>query len=514
MDRLPETPRRGTAPGSPRVIVPSRGLWLTGLVLAAASLSTPRAEEYRPGSSIPTGESANPRAGIIIGPFLFSPSVKVGLSYDDNIFNVEDGFPVFVQSDPNGDGTFTTQVVTQQAESGTIANAEARLALKFPFSHSYVSLLYVPQYRDYTNLTTDRKFYQNVSFETKLNFSSGSSLTIKDDFIDSFFDARRLDGTSVYQLSSTPYRRNDAILDYDWSLAGFWGMAGRLARTNFTADQTTSIGFVDTAHRSASNEYELFDYVTQLIETHGYYNFSRFQAFASGTYANTDQDRTKYNDSLLAIAGCDVPAPGPGCDALLLVPDEANVKEYDLYLGAKGKFTSSTKGEMKLGYSWWRFGNNQTPPYDGFSLLANIDHRFSQRTTGFIRLERAATQATGQFQGYYIREEAFFRLARQLTQQLNLSGGLSYRLSDYPSSVLTECNEAVCDGGVELAPAYKITDYYATIELNYRPGSATRPGPLLLTLQLTPRKTRSDLEASGLDSNGQRASLFIQYGWF
>src|SRR5262245_27052950 len=140
MDRLPETPASGPARGAPRAVARSQGLWVTGLALLGLFASPSHAEDYRPGGSIPTGETINPRTGFIIGPFLFTPSAKVGYSYDSNIFNVEDGFPIFVQSDPDGDGTMTTHVVEQREQGGSIVTGEARLALRLPFSHSYASL--------------------------------------------------------------------------------------------------------------------------------------------------------------------------------------------------------------------------------------------------------------------------------------------------------------------------------------------------------------------------------------
>jgi hypothetical protein len=73
---------------------------------------------------------------------------------------------------------------------------------------------------------------------------------------------------------------------------------------------------------------------------------------------------------------------------------------------------------------------------------------------------------------------------------------------------------AGCSGEVVISPAFKIKTFYGSLEMSYRPGQATRPGPVLLTLQVSPRKTTSNLKGSGLDAEGNRASLTLQYGWF
>jgi len=145
MDELTENRRSGLSAcrtvGTP---LPGRP-WV--LLAALLLLSCPvLAEDYRSGSNITTGSSVIAHEGIVIGPFLFSPSAKVGATYDDNVFNVEEGFPLLVSSDPDHDGTFTTTEAKFHAKSSTIANGEARLAFKMPFSHSYVQLVYLPQY--------------------------------------------------------------------------------------------------------------------------------------------------------------------------------------------------------------------------------------------------------------------------------------------------------------------------------------------------------------------------------
>jgi hypothetical protein len=457
---------------------------------------------------LPDADSRIPPAvqvgeGLFIGPFVFSPSIEMVTIYDDNVFKVEDGY------DPDGRG----EAKEQHPQGGGQYNARARLALKLPFSRSYVSLIWKPLYHSYVNLDTPLNTSHQVDLDTRLNFYNGSSLRLSDSFIDGFFEARRLDVSSTYRLSATPFRRNLVDLDYDWSFAGVWGISGRVEHIGYTYDKTEVVNFQDTATGQSSSTqrlFDFFDYQTGSVETRAYRMLSRYKIYGEGTFSQTDQDRTNFNESQLEANGCNDPFTSTDpieildhekvCRDLEQQIDTEHIEEVDAAVGILGWVTALTQADFKIGYSRWTFQNGANKPFAGVSYTGNFEHRFTRRTTGFLSLRRTPLQASGQYTGYYLYQEAVVTVDHQLTPNLTGRAEIAFRNSDFPGSEKP------------FSEAFTLNDLSGLFELRYRPRTRDRLGPLLITLGYAPQRSTST--QPGLDINSQRIRLGLQYGWF
>ena len=257
------------------------------LILILASL--PALAQNEPTGAHPgrPGEPFTFHDGMLFGALIFSPSVLLSTTYDDNIFNV--GHGATEVSGPVG---------------GTVGIARAKLAVKLPFSHSYASLSYAPEYREYGNTRAPLKFSQELAFDSRLSFVGGQTVQIKDYFVDGFSDIRRLattgGGSSDIVFSSTPYRTNTPEIAIDWIFAYGWGFLAHVKQIDFSVGRTADVDVIQSNTGATSDQqsfFDLFDFVTNEVEFRGYRNFSRYQLFGAATVARTNQDRRKFNES-------------------------------------------------------------------------------------------------------------------------------------------------------------------------------------------------------------------------
>ena len=119
-----------------------------------------------------------------------------------------------------------------------------------------------------------------------------------------------------------------------------------------------------------------------------------------------------------------------------------------------------------------------------------------------LNVQRVPVQATGQYSGYYTRQEASVALERKLTMRLATRARLTFRRSDFPGEESLRF------------PRFSLVDYEGSLGLRYRPGRPSQQGPLLLDLAYAPTRSTSDLRNAGLDTRSQRLTLSLQYGWF
>jgi len=467
-----------------------------GGVARAQQLTPPDADARVP-------PAVRPGEGLFIGPFVFSPSIEVMTLYDNNVFKVEDGY------DPDGTG----QALEQHPEGAGQYNARAKLALKLPFSRSYVSLVWQPLYHAYYNLETPLKTSHQVDLEGHLNFFNGSSLKLSDSYIDGFFEARRLDVATTYQLSATPFRRNLIDLDYDWSFAAVWGLSGRFEHIGYTYDRTEVVNFQDTATGSSSSTqriFDFFDYKTDSIQTRAYRVLSRYKIYGEGTVSQTDQDRSNFNESQLEANGCNDPFTSVNPDEILAHEqtcreleqqiDSEHIEEEDVSVGILGWVTALSQADFKIGYSHWTFQNGANKPFSGVSYTGSFEHHFTRRTFATLNLRRAPIQASGQYTGYYLFQEAVLTFEHKVTPNLTGRAEVSFRNSDFPGSEKP------------FSEAFTLNEIAGLFEMRYRPGTPDRPGPFVFTVGYAP--SRSTSTQPGLDVNSQRFRVGIQYGWF
>src|SRR6185503_1312816 len=162
------------------------------------------------------------------------------------------------------------------------------------------------------------------------------------------------------------------------------------------------------------------------------------------TASQTDQDRTKFNESQLEANGCDKPFTSLDpqeildhkklCHDIEQQIDFEHIEEIDAYLGILGWIGARTEGDFKIGYSEWTFQNGANKPFSGVSYIGSFAHHFTPLTTGTLSLRRTPIQATGQYTGYYLYEEAVVTIEHRLTPNLTGRFEGSYRVSDFPGS--------------------------------------------------------------------------------
>jgi hypothetical protein len=202
---------------------------------------TPNPKDYQP---------APPGAGLYLGRILFSPWLTLNAGYDDNIFSVTQGVcGQRLRRDTNGDGLYDslTCVKTLSPEGTSLGSARAQLGFRLPYSHSFLSLVWNGQYRDYGQIEAPEKTSQYAQLENRLNFSNGSMLSVKGEAVwgyqevqhvnsEGFVDNRLLEEPGSLAFSSSRFRRNHPELQYDFYLVGSWGLSSHIERNSVTFD--------------------------------------------------------------------------------------------------------------------------------------------------------------------------------------------------------------------------------------------------------------------------------------
>lgn len=425
---------------------------------------------------------------------MFSPSVFVGWTYDSNIFDVEDGLVIT---------TSGNEKVVLRASSDTIAVARPKLGFKLPFSHSYASLVYAPAYREYGSARSPLHTSHQLTFETRLNFANGSTILIKDDYLNSFADLRGPVDSENLQFSSTPYHRNSPEIELDWVFASGWGVAGILERTSFVVDRTEVIDFVSQTTGERQEEqglFDFFDYVSDSVELRGYRNLGRYRLFTSVSVGRTDQDRRKFNESRADLNNCSGDEGDGTTNESCNSTDFERISQRDASVGVKGRLLRKTEGEMEISYTSWKFKEGEASSFSGLSISTRMTHTFDRRTVGFLHLERSPLQASGILTGYYVFDRVGFNVERLLTRSFSTKVGLDYQRTSFPGS--------------SGEPAFTVADYVGDLQVVFRPAQAARQGRFVTVLSYRPDFQRSDRREKGLDENSHRIGLSLQYGWF
>jgi len=450
---------------------------------------------------------------------VLSPSAQFLSVYDSNVFKVEDGY------DPDGPGALPVQA----SEADLLMVGLGRLALKLPFSHSHVSLTWLPQYRAYARNETELKTSHQAVLDAALRFSSGSVLIVRDDFVDAFFESRQYVDESgggggstpdyVFKMTSTPYRRNEAMASFDWAMAALSGVITTYRNIDFSADPTEVAGFrlsTSGTGPAAGRYFDFFDYTTNAVELRAYADRSRFRLFAEGVGVITDQDRSKVKASQLESNGCPDPPDPPqdpptNCDLIRQAVDFETIRQIEGAVGLQGALASSTVAELRLGYADWTFREGQVEPYRGVTIKGGIIHNFNARTVGRLDLTQLPIQTTGQYRGYYLRRDGAVALSKILSQHVQVSASFTYRLLDFPGSTQPPPPDA-SETLLESLQSFVVKDYESVLEVSYRTGKGPAQGPLLLRLGYNPYISSSTLD--GLSGKTHRIALFAQYGWF
>lgn len=467
-------------------------------------------------------QPAPPGSGLYLGHLIISPWVSVSEAYDDNVFAVGNGFCGRKRRlDTNNDGLFDTLrcAETLQPESSSLNTARAQVALKLPYSHSYTSISWAGQYRDYNGFVTPVKTSQLVDFENRLNFSDGSFLLFKDEYVRGFQelwrvqslgfrDDRELESPGSFTFTAARMTRNHPEVQYDVTVAGAWGLTGKLERSSvrfgaaeFSSTNSSSAVGGETDQRGGV--FDFYDYVRDGAELRAYRAFTAVRVYAAATVGRTRQDRSEFNTSQQnACRSLRDSVPDQDLDGSLdrceREPDAELIREGGFDLGITGRLFPSTNADVKVGYLTWNFREASSRPFRGVSAAARVDHTFTRRTRASLGLQRTPVQASGQVSGYYLRTEVNAGVEQGLTNFLYAKVGLNLRRYDFSGSAAT--NE------------FTFTDYSGDFQLRYRPGQADRAGPLMLTLGYAPVLRRSQQKQFEYDS--KRVTLSLLYGWF
>jgi hypothetical protein len=429
-----------------------------------------------------------PGEGMPIGRFIFSPSVTFGTEYDTNIYSIESGFQFTLP-----DGT----VVDLAPQSDTVSIARARLALKLPFSHSYASLVWIPQYRQYGQADSALTTSNTVSFDSRLNFSSGVSVSAQDTLLLGFVDVSTINSDGTPLFVSTPYTRNNPEVQVDWPLGNGWGFTGDWEQQDYVFEATKTGALITQSPGSSSGSrglFDFFDYVTNVIKVGAFREMGRYRLYGTLDVGRTDQDRTNYANS-----HCDLSLPdallSDYCKELKAVPQE-RIEQKDAMMGVRGKLFANADGVFEAGVTTWKFLYGNTAPYTGISLSGRIAYTMNRMTTATLAVEHLPTQASGQYTGYYLTTRATLGIEHKFTMSLSGRAGLMYMLTEFPDP----------------KNGWVYREYFGDFEAIYRPGHASSAGPFEVILSYRPEVTRTSLV--GRNVNGQRLGLSFQYGWF
>jgi hypothetical protein len=433
--------------------------------------------------------------GFFIGPFVFSPSVTLSLGADDNIFGLQNGTCTAVGG----------ECVPVAPVAGTVSTIRGYFALKLPFSHSYSSLIWNPQYRTYGQYDSPRTTSNTLIFDTQLNFSNGTVFSIHDDYIDGYEDYKTTSTEGVLQFGSADYTRNHPGIEYEWTIADAWGMSARAERYNQKYGSTDAIPFNDFVSgrtQDSSTVVDQYNYISNTVELSAFRNFSHVRLYTTATAGRTDQDRTAFNES--SHQQCRE-AFDPDGDGTLNVPhpcpagiDFDQIDQESISLGVTGEIFPRTVGDVQIGVASWQFKDPGTPGYSGVILSARLDHTFSPRTHGYFGTEIQPLQAPAQVTGYYLRTDLLFGADRWFTQ--HLLGRAGFTIQHYAFSGSSNIGEET------------FTDVIAELELRYRPGQEYHSGPWQLSLLYNPYRRLSVAPNLAYETN--RVTLAIQYGWF
>ena len=435
-----------------------------------------------------TPPPVQPGEGIPMGRLVFSPSVLVGTEFDSNIYSIESGFQFTL-----ADGS----VVKLAPQSDTVSMARARLALKLPFSHSFASLVWTPQHREYGRADTALKTSHTIEFDSRLNFSSGVSVRAQDTLLLGFVDVSTISSDGTPSFLSTPYTRNSPEVLVDWPLGNGWGFTGDWEQQDYVFEATKTGATITQSPGSSSGArglFDFFDYVTNVIKLGAFREMGRYRLYGTLDVGRTDQDRANY-----ARSHCDFSLPdallSDYCKQLKAVPQE-RIEQKDAMVGVRGRLFANAEGAFEAGLTTWKFLYGNTSPYTVISLSGRIAYTMNRMTTATLVVEHQPSQASGQYTGYYLTTRATLGIEHKFTMSLSGRAGLMYMMTEFPDP----------------KTGWVYREYFGDFEAVYRPGHASSSGPFEIVLSYKPEVTRTSLV--GRNVNGQRIGLSFQYGWF
>ncbi len=451
-----------------------------------------------------------PGEGIYLGPVVFSPSAQLQTTFDDNVYKVDTGY------DPDGAGP----IPVEEAQGDFLNIGQARLAFKLPISHSYLSLVWTPTYRAYSHTPTPQKDSNLLTFDSLFRFSSGAKLGVRNDYSSGFYESRRYTADYALVLTSTPFRRNDAVVDYEMFLTPSSGIGGSYVYNYFNADQTLTPGLrtaVGGTEPDRGRYFDYFDYSANTLALRGFVDRARYRLYATGSLARTVQDRTNVKQSQLQANGCLGPNPPEDpdgiatCELIRSQVDFETIRQVQATVGIQGEVLRSTRADVKVGYADWQFLEGDLSPYKGPLVTGTLEHRFNDRSAAFLDVERVPVQTTGQYRGYYIRRGVALGFGQVFGPSLQGRLRVLYNVLDFPGSDQPLPPNA-SDNLRESVNAFTVHDIEPILELLYRAQRGNGQGPLMLRLAYNPMFSSSDLP--GLDIRANRVTFSLQYGWF
>ena len=463
-------------------LLPGRRFWpIAVLIASCAGLGRVLAEGPTVGASgLKPIEAAD---GMLLGPVIFSPSIAVTQTWDSNIFRIHEGIQL---------GGSTVPVVAD-----TLTTATARLAFTLPFSHSYISLVWYPGYRNYGSIDLAKTTSNALVFEARLVLSNGSVIDFVENAADGYLDTNDFDPGGVLTISSTPYSRKGPILTCDWVLDPRWGILGTLSRVsyNFQAAINPAVLY---AGAEGQARVDFYDFTTDTLQVGVYHSFRQMRIFGAFRYALTDQDRTAFNETH------DIPPS-------LAIPYET-IREGQIAVGVQGNLTATLAGTFSVGYTTWRFKYSSADPFAGVSYSGNLIQQFGTRTSGNLALFRGPQQSAGDQVGYYLREEAYVNVERWLSTRFVGRIGMTLRRNTFFPTI----EGSLCDNPSVAVPLacleYQTLDVNPVAQIEYRIKGTKVNNPLIVGLTYVSESRTSDQTL--LDMNDRRITLSLSAGWF
>jgi hypothetical protein len=473
---------RGRRALASRAIAPrGRASALFGL-LGALGLLFPPARAESPVIGAPLRRPLETADGILLGPVLFSPSIGVTQTWDSNVFRIGDnaefaGVPVPIVSD-------------------TLTTATGRLAFTLPISHSFLSLVWYPGYRNYGTINLAKTTSNQLVFESRFMLSNGSIIDFIDAAAEGYLDTSEFDPGGVLTFSSSPYKRNSPVLTVDWPLGPRWGLLGTLSEVRYVFDAAINPA-AQVAGIETKPRVDFYDFTTDTVEVGGYHTLRQMRVFGALRLATTDQNRTKFNETH------DLPPSAVSYET---------ITEGQASVGVQGNLSSSMSGTLSVGYTSWKFKNSGAAPFSGISVAGNLNRQFGLRTAGNLVLFRGPQQATGDNIGYYLREEAYANVERWFGTRLVAHLGLQFRRNTFFKTI----EGAACDLPTEQLPLgclqYYTLDLNPIAQIEYRINGNKLNNPLVLGLTYNMEHRTSDQPV--LDMNDRRITLVLAAGWF
>ncbi len=310
------------------------------------------------------------KEGIVLGKFIFSPSLEFIYEDKDNVFLTE----------------------TMEKEDQVYV-LRPKLLFELPKEDSYLKFSWIPQYRDFQDIELKENWTHFFNLEGKIKTPGGLELLAGDKYImKGILEVSEVDSGNELVFGLLPFDKNHLYFDMKY--------------------------FLDSTNGFGINA----DYIDVSFDEPEFGEYRVWYDYKSTKFGATYQ---RYMNPLLRMA--------LGVNFITYDPDEnAIFKEYkgmDYYVQFYGDLTTTVNASIKLGYEDLDFDGAKD--YKDWNAEANILWNFSDFRNLAIKVLRAGHPSNVGYAGSYTHNLINLTYNFKLTGKLFSALGASFGKNDY-----------------------------------------------------------------------------------